>query len=439
MAIEFGMPQLGESVVEGTIGKWLKQPGDVVQEFEPLLEVITDKVDTEVPSPASGVILEVRAAEGDTVKVGEIIAVIGEAGAGMPAPSVAGPGAPALDAVPARAETPQPSPQPKAAVMAKQPGERPMGRRYYTPVVARIAAAHDVDLSLVPGTGRSGRITKKDIQHYLEERKKAPPVEKTATAAPGPDSPPAPAKAPPPAAPPAGLESGDVEVPLSKMRLSIVHHMRRAKDTAAHVTTFMEVDLSRVAAFRNAHKTAYASEGLRLTYTAFFMEAIVAGLKAFPMLNAVLAGDTMIYRKAVNIGMAVDLGEDGLIVPVVKGADDKSLRGLARAIDDLAGRARSHTLSPDDVQAATFTLTNHGTIGSLAGTPIIPMPQVAILGVGAIQKRPVVVEAETGDMIAIRPMAYLSLSFDHRAIDGATADRFLGTVKAHLEGYGGSE
>jgi 2-oxoglutarate dehydrogenase E2 component (dihydrolipoamide succinyltransferase) len=231
MAIEFGMPQLGESVVEGTIGKWLKQPGDPVQEFEPLLEVITDKVDTEVPSPAGGVLLEVRAAEGETVKVGEIIAVIGEAGERPVAPPDAEPTAPTA------VRAPKSSPGPEAPAVAREPGDRPVGRSYFTPVVARIAAAHDVDLSQVPGTGRRGRITKKDILRYLKERETAPPPEETA---------PLSLASPPPAVvPPAGLDSGDVEVPLSKMRLSIVRHMRQAKDTAAHVTTFMEADLSR--------------------------------------------------------------------------------------------------------------------------------------------------------------------------------------------------
>jgi 2-oxoisovalerate dehydrogenase E2 component (dihydrolipoyl transacylase) len=424
MALEFKMPRLGESVVEGTVGKWLKQVGDPVQEFEPLLEVVTDKVDTEVPSPVTGVLLEIRAQEGETVKVGEVIAVLGESGEVLtPAPS---------KEPTATAQTTPPEPPPEPPVEGKGPGKRPVGRGYLTPVVARIAAEHDVDLNEVEGTGRHGRITKKDILRYLETREAAP-----RPPAPRPAPTPSPAaKAPPPPPEVPGLDAGDVEVPLSKMRQAIVRHMRQSKDTAAHVTTFFEVDLGRVVAFRNAHKAGFAAEGIRLTYTPFFLEAIVAGLKAYPMLNAVLAGDRMIYKQAVNIGIAVDLGEDGLIVPVVKNADEKSLRGLARAVSELAERARSRTLAPDDVQGGTFSLTNHGVIGSLAGTPIIPMPQVGILGVGAIQKRPVVLETELGDMIAIRPMAYLSLSFDHRAVDGATADRFMMAVKAYLENYG---
>jgi len=404
MALEFKMPQLGESVVEGTIGKWLKQVGDPVQEFEPLLEIATDKVETEVPSPASGALLEIRAQEGETVTVGAVIAVIGQAGEEPAAPPT-----PTAERLP-----PKPTPPP---MVVKSPGERPAGRSYFTPVVARIAAEHDVDLSQVSGTGRQGRITKKDILRYLEEREVAPPL-----------------KAPSPISASA-LAAGDVEVPLSRMRQSIVQHMRRSKDTAAHVTTVWEADLSCVAAFRKAHKAEFAAEGVKLTYTPFFVEAIVAGLKAHPVLNAVLAQDKLVYKRAINVGLAVDLGEEGLIVPVVKNADDKNLRGLARVVNDLAERARTGALTPDDVQGGTFTLTNHGTLGSLFSTPIIPMPQLGILGVGAIQKRPVVVETEFGESIAIRPMAYLSLSFDHRAIDGATADRFMATVVASLERY----
>jgi 2-oxoisovalerate dehydrogenase E2 component (dihydrolipoyl transacylase) len=412
MALEFKMPQLGDSVVEGSIGKWLKKPGDRVQEYEPLLEVITDKVDSEIPSPVSGVLLEIRAAEGETVQVGAVIAVIGEEGEEPP------------PAPPPPAEAAAPAQPPPAAPRGPEPEDeaRPGGRTYLTPVVARMAAEHDLDLGQVQGTGRQGRITKKDVLRYLEHRATAPRRREEAPTAP------APAPLPPGA--------GDVEVPLSPMRQSIVRHMRHSKDTAAHVTTFWEVDLSRVIAHRQAHRAAFEAEGLRLTYTPYFVEAIVAGLKAYPMLNAVLAEGRLIYKRAINVGIAVDLGEEGLIVPVLKDADERNLRGLARAVEDLAHRARARKLGNDDVQGGTFSLTNHGTVGSLAGTPIIPMPQVGILGVGAVQKRPVVVETEAGDAIAIRPMAYLSLSFDHRAVDGATADRFMGAVVAFLQGYG---
>jgi 2-oxoglutarate dehydrogenase E2 component (dihydrolipoamide succinyltransferase) len=415
MALEVKMPKLGESVVEGTIGAWRKQVGDAVEEFEPLLEVITDKVETEVPSPASGVVLEIRVQEGETVPVGQVIAVIGTA---AEAPEAAQPieqDLP-LSGLPA---------QPSAEARESGPDERPSGWSYHTPVVARIAAAHGVDLSQVPGTGRQGRITKKDILAYLERQ------EAGEVPAPVPLAPPS---AGPETLPPPGTR--DEQVPLSRMRQAIIHHMRQSKDTAAHVTTFWEADLSRVVAFRAAHKAQFAAEGINLTYLPFFVEAAVAGLKAYPMLNAVLVEDKLVYKRDIHIGIAVDLGEEGLIVPVIRDADQKSLRGLATAIADLAGRARAGTLQPDEVQGGTFTLTNHGAIGSLAATPIIPMPQVGILGVGAIQKRPVVLESEEGEAIGIRPMVYLSLSFDHRVVDGATADRFMASAKAHLEKVG---
>jgi 2-oxoglutarate dehydrogenase complex dihydrolipoamide succinyltransferase (E2) component len=413
MAFEFKMPQLGESVVEGTVGRWLKQVGNRVQEFEPLLEVVTDKVETEVPSPVDGVLLEIRVAEGETVAVASVLALIGEA-----------------DETPAEARKEPPSAaeaMPPAA--EKTPEERPQGRGYLTPVVAKMAAEHNVDLSRVAGTGRHGRITKKDMVQHLEEREAAAPMRERPTKPAAPT--PAPAlKAARAAAP------GDREVPLTRMRQTIARHMRQAKDTAAHVTTFMEVDMSRVIAFRQAHKAEFEAEGINLTFTPFFVQAIVAGLKAYPMLNATFDQDKLTYKRAIHVGMAVDLGEEGLIVPVIRDADELSLRGLSRAVTDLATRARDGKLQPDDVLGGTFSLTNHGTIGSLFATPIIPMPQVGILGVGLIQKRPVVVETDLGDTIAIRPMMYLSLSFDHRVIDGATADRFLGTVKATLESYG---
>ena len=397
MTLEFRMPQLGESGAEGTIGRWLKKPGDRVQEHEPLLEVITDKVDSELSAPATGVLLEIRAQEGETVRAGAVLARIGE-----------------------EEESPvQPEATAQPPVEAGEPGEQKVGRGYLTPVVARMAAEHGIDVLQVQGSGRQGRVTKKDMLRYLEQHETAPARQEKAPLAESHREP----------------GAGDVEVPLSPMRQAIVRHMRQSKDTAAHVTTIWEVDLSRVVAYRQAQRAAFEAEGIRLTYTPFFLEAIVAGLKAYPMLNSVLEGDRLIYRRAIHLGVAVDLGEEGLIVPVVRNADEKNLRGLARAVTDLAERARAHKLSAEDVQGGTFSLTNHGVVGSLAGTPIIPMPQVAILGVGAMQKRAVVLETDFGESIAIRPMAYLSLSFDHRAIDGATADRFMAQVKAFLESY----
>ncbi len=457
MAVEIKMPQLGESVFEGTISKWLKKVGDPIKEFEPLIEISTDKVDTEIPAPGMGVLKEIRVQEGQTARVGEVLGLMAEAGEAVEQPPAAEEkveeGAPTAEEVAPRAEEKaagEPREKPSAPpAEEKAAGERPAGRGYVTPVVARIAAEQGVDLAQVQGTGHGGRISKKDVMRYLEQVKAAPaprPAPAPAAAVPAPAlAAPAPAPAPAPAVPAARvtpvvqippLGPGDQEVPLSRMRQLTVHHMRLAKDTAAHVTTTFEVNMSRVSAYRKAHQAEYEAEGMRLTFTAFFMEAIVAGVKAYPMLNANLAEDKMIYRRAVNIGLAVDLGEEGLIVPVVKHADEKNLRGLAHAVNDLSERARSHTLTPDDVAGGTITLTNYGTNGSLFGTPIIPVPQIGILGVGAIEKRPVVVETEFGDAIAIRPMAYLSLSFDHRAVDGATADRFLKTVKQFLENYG---
>jgi pyruvate/2-oxoglutarate dehydrogenase complex dihydrolipoamide acyltransferase (E2) component len=432
MAVEFKMPQLGESVVEGTIGRWLKEEGDRVEEYEPLLEVATDKVDTEVPSPVAGVLLEIRAREGETVRVGEVIAVLGEAGEVAPA-----------------GEGPEPeaeertAPEQKGAAEAARVGggERPGGPGYLTPVVARIAAEEGVDLSQVEGTGRHGRITKKDIQAYLARRQEAPAPAREDRAAV--EREPRPAASQPAlrvsatqTPVPAAVGKGDEEVCLSRMRQATARHMRRSKDTAAHVTTFFEVDLSRVVQHREANKEAFAAKGARLTYLPYFIEAMSVGIRAYPMLNAVFEDDKMIYRQAVNVGMAVDLGEEGLIVPVIMNADEKNLLGLAREVEDLAYRARTSSLTPDDVRGGTISITNHGVMGSLAGTPIIPLPQVAIMGVGAIQKRVVVVEDELGESMAIRPMVYLSLSFDHRAIDGATADRFMTVVKEYLEGYG---
>ena len=352
MALEFKMPQLGESVVEGTIGKWLKQVGDPVQEFEPLLEVVTDKVDTEVPSPATGVLLEIRAQEGETVKVGrgDCRHRRGRRAAGQQAAcrraSAAG------SSRTAQAQT--------GSARRKRARPAAGGPRLFHagggPHRRRARRGPEPGVRAPVGRGASPRRT---CWRYLEAREQAPAPPAKAGAWPPPTPPPAP-KAPPAPVVVPGLAAGDVEVPLSKMRQAIVHHMRQSKDTAAHVTTFWEVDLSRVVAYRNAHKAEFAAEGVKLTYTPFFVEAIVAGLKAYPMLNAVLAGDKMIYKRAINIGLAVDLGEEGLIVPVVKHADEKNLRGLARAVNDLAERARAGKLLPDDVQGGTFSLTNHG-------------------------------------------------------------------------------
>lgn len=427
MATPVKMPKLGESVHEGTIGKWLKKPGDRVEKYEPLLEVISDKVDTEVTATESGVLLSIEVPEGETVPVGTILAWIGEPGeevgrkdGGEPAAAVAE----AQEAAPAA-----------AAALAGEKREK--GPRRISPVVARLAAEYDVDLSQVKGTGRGGRITKKDILAYIEARKKAaeapaPPVE-----APAPPPPaPAPAAPTPPAAPaPTPVPEGEL-VPLTPMRKAIAEHMVRSKHTAPHVTSVFEADLSRIVAHRERHKAAYEQEGLRLTFTAYFVEAVAQTLRKHPFVNATFTDEGILVRKAINIGVAVATqGGQGLIVPVIKNADELNLKGIVRALNDLTDRARSGRLTPDDVQGGTFTITNHGVGGSLFGTPIINQPQSAIMGIGKIQKRPVVIEHNGVDAIAIRPMVYLSITFDHRVLDGASADAFMVDVIRYIENY----
>jgi 2-oxoglutarate dehydrogenase E2 component (dihydrolipoamide succinyltransferase) len=431
------MPQLGESVVEGTVSRWRVQVGDQVNQYDVLLEVSTDKVDTEIPSPVAGTVLSIVAANGETVKAGALIALIGE-----PGESTAGPGSPARQA-----------PVQAAAAAPSAPAPADESRRL-SPVVAKMAAEHGIDMAQVPGTGLGGRVTKKDVLVYLEQREMAEPApappmlmpwetpgsgdlfkptEPWSSAA---SEPPAP-KPPTAAAPPvlrapmaaAGAGAADEEImPLSTMRRSIAKHMVASKFTAPHVTTVFEADLSQIVAHRDAAKAEYERLGLKLTFTPYFVQAVVGALKAHPQVNASFSEDALILKKRVHIGVAVDIG-DGLLVPVVKDADDLTLKGLARTITDLAERARTRKLTPDELTGSTFTITNHGVSGSLFATPIINQPNVGILGVGAIQRRVVVV----GDAIAIRPMCYLSFTFDHRALDGALADHFAAAVVKHLE------
>jgi 2-oxoisovalerate dehydrogenase E2 component (dihydrolipoyl transacylase) len=432
MATKVIMPQLGESVVEGTVTRWLKQPGDDIKEFEPLVEINTDKVDTEVPAPATGIVLEVYVDEGETVEAGRLLAVIGEAGEEPPPAD-----ADVTQEVKAAATT-QPVPA-KASVSDAPKAGKADGLGFISPVVARMAAEHNLDLSRIKGTGRGGRITKKDVKAYLD---------RSGAAAPAPWEEPASGELFRPSeeifGPASGWRGeakpgkpGEIE-PLNPVRKAIAEHMLRSKHTSPHVTTVMEADLSRVVAHRQAHKAEFERDGVRLTFSAYFAVAAVRALKAVPVANASLAEDGIHYHGRVNLGMAVSLGEDGLIVPVIKGAGQLSLRGMAAALEDLAGRARARKLEPDDVQGGTFTITNHGVSGSLFATPIINQPQSGILGIGAIQKRVVVVESEspTGDKadgIAIRPMVYLTLTFDHRIMDGAIGDAFLGHVVKTLE------
>ncbi len=424
------MPQLGESVVEGTIGKWLKQVGDDVKQYEPLLEVLTDKVDTEVTATDSGVLVQILAQEGETVHAGATIAYLGEKGESVPETPA---GEQAGEPEPAPQQEPAAGEPPKAPTTKEPPSVR------VTPVVKRMAAEHDIDLSEVQGTGARGRITKKDLLRYIETQKAMEPVEQEpgtffheapaelATAA---QAPAERATAPVPAQAPAEPKAqGERVVPLGRMRTLIAEHMVRSKQTAPHVTTVMEADLSGVVAYRQAKRDEFARQGIRLTYTPFFVQATAQALRAHPLANSSFTDQGILVHPEVNIGVAVALDE-GLIVPVIRRADEMSLIGLARAVQDVAERARAGTLKPDDVQGGTFSITNHGTAGSLFATPIINQPQAAILGVGAIQKRVIVLE---NDALAIRPMVYLSLSFDHRILDGATADAFLAEIVKNLE------
>lgn len=435
MPTQVVMPQLGESVLEGTITRWLKAVGETVEENEPLVEVNTDKVDTEIPSPASGTILEILVPAGTTVQAGSLLAWIEPVA--EQAQMVAAP--PASAPAPASAQPPT-----TAAAAASTTARRDRDLGFISPVVAKMASEHGIDLFQVTGTGQGGRITKKDLQAYLESRQAvpatAPPAAPAAPApapTPTPVAPAAPPPAPsvPPVQPTAMPGEGEI-LPLTQVRRAIAEHMVFSKHTSPHVTTIMEADMSRVAAHRQENKDAFARDGVNLTYTAYFVAAAAAALKAHPIVNSSWREDGILIHRGIHIGVATSLGEAGLIVPVIRNADSLSLLGLARAINDLASRARARQLKPDDVQGGTFTITNHGVSGSLFATPIINQPQCAILGVGAIQKRVVVVSDASGaDLIAIRPMVYLGLTFDHRILDGALADAFLGKVVQTLQNW----
>lgn len=408
MAIEIKLPHVGESVVEGTITKWLKQPGEAVKKYEPLFEVMTDKVDVEVPSSASGVLTEILIPEGQTVRVGTVVAMMQEEG-GVPEAAVAASEAAKATQGEAKIAVEE------AKVPTKEPEGPGRGERI-SPVVAKLVAQYGIDLGQIKGTGLGWRVTKQDVLQYLETRgvKEAAAPSREAPAA---------EVAPPP------LEES---ITLTPIRKAIAEHMVRSKRTSPHVTTVMEADMSRVVAFREQQKDEFQKrEGFPLTYLPFFVQAAVAALRAFPMVNATFTEEKIVLKKRVNVGIAVAT-EQGLIVPVIKDADEKSLLRLARDAYDLATKAREGKLTPDDVAGGTFTITNHGVFGSLISTPIIHQPQVGILGTGAVTKRVVVVD----DAIAIRPLVYLSFSFDHRAFDGAVADRFLARIKEHLEAGG---
>jgi pyruvate/2-oxoglutarate dehydrogenase complex dihydrolipoamide acyltransferase (E2) component len=408
MATKVLVPLLGEGVEEVTVTKWLKKEGDSVNELEPLLEVNTDKVDTEIPAPASGTVLKILAEEGFPAKVGAVLAVIGKPGETVDS------GQSSVVSQKVAPVEPQVSPaqsQPPTADYQQPTTSREIG--FVSPVVAKIAAEHGVDLQQVQGTGLSGRITKSDVLNFVESGKSAAPTTRPA----------------PHLTPETGAH--DTLIKHTAIRRQIAEHMLMSKHTSPHVLTVMEADMSRVAKHRSANKEMFGRDGVNLTFTAYFLMAIVAGLKTYPNVNSSWTDEGILVHKAINLGMATSLGEEGLIVPVIKGADNLSLLAMARTINDLARRARSKKLQPDDVKGGTFTLTNHGISGSLFAFPVINQPQCGILGVGAMQKRVVVID----DAIAIRPMVYLSFVFDHRILDGASADWFLMKVKETLENW----
>jgi pyruvate dehydrogenase E2 component (dihydrolipoamide acetyltransferase) len=466
MSTEVVMPQMGESIAEGTITKWLKKVGERVERDEPLFEISTDKVDAEIPSPAAGTLTEVRFQEGDTVEVNTVVAVLDGDQAGAtkaeapaakptespaiaeaPAPPPPAP-APPQQAAPPPPPPPAPAPPAPAPPVQARPAPPPpppaadksdgsaataeeLRRTKSSPLVRKIAQEHGVDISQLEGTGLSGRVTKNDILSYIESG---------TTAAPAPQRPAervAPAPAPPQeivAPPPPRPQVGDRVEQMSVMRKKIAEHMVLSRRTSAHVTTVYEIDMTRIARLRDKHRDAfYERTGTKLTFMPFIFEAVNKGLRKFPIFNAQVSGEQIVYKQDINLGMAVAL-DWGLIVPVIKRADDLSISGLARAANDLADRARTKQLKPDEVTGGTFTITNPGVFGGLFGTPIINQPQLAILGVGKIEKRAKVMTTPDGDdFIGIRWMAYFALSFDHRVIDGADAERFLAFVKEQLE------
>ena len=445
--IDIVMPQMGESIAEGTLSRWLKKPGDAVKRDEALFEISTDKVDAEIPSPAAGILIEIIVTEGQTVPVQAIVARLEtEAGAAV---VVTDPPAPVEK--PAAAQAPEPANPPVAAPMpvpASTPAVLAAAADSYeerlrtksSPLVRKIAAEHGVEIAGINGSGIAGRVTKRDILAHLET---APAEQPTAM-------PPVSVVAAPPASLPASVVvaptghgdvqsaqvwPGDVVQPMSKIRRLTSDHMAQAIRVAAHVTSFFEIDLTRVARIRAGMRKEFEQQnGQKLTFLPFIVQAVITQLKRHPMMNAAVNGTDLIHRKQYNIGIAVALDPTGLIVPVVKHADDLSLAGLTKAINDLASRARSKGLKPDEVTQATFTITNPGVFGSLMGTPIIPVGTTAILGLGAIEKRPKVITGPDGeDTIAIRTCAYFSISFDHKVVDGADADRFMADLKRSLE------
>jgi pyruvate dehydrogenase E2 component (dihydrolipoamide acetyltransferase) len=418
------MPQMGESIVEGTITKWLKKPGDKVQRDEPLFEISTDKVDAEIPAPASGVLQDIKVSEGATVQVNTVVGTISADGE-----AAAPPVKPAAAAPPKKSAAPPP-PAPETAPPASEPEEADDDHARSSPLVRKIAREHNINLSQVSGSGLGGRITKQDIQAFIDGQKTTPVPPAPVAAAPVPVSTAKPAAPPSPATIPGDL------VPMTQMRKIIAQRMIESRRTSAHVHCMFEVDLSRIVNLRNKNKNAFEQRhGTRLTFMPFFVRAAIIALQQFPIANASLEGDSIRYHRNVNVGIAVAL-DWGLIVPVLKNAGDLNFLGLQRGISDLGERARTKKLKPEDVEGATFTVTNPGQFGAVFGLPIINQPNAAIMGVGGIAKAPVVITDQNGnDSIAIRPLVHLTLGYDHRIIDGAVADQFMAFVKKTLENW----
>jgi pyruvate dehydrogenase E2 component (dihydrolipoamide acetyltransferase) len=426
MATNVVMPQMGESIAEGTIVRWIKKVGDQIDRDEPLFEISTDKVDAEIPAPAAGVLSEIKVKEGETVPVNSVVAVIGAAGeVATPAAAPAPAAAPTTSSLPeAAVGQPEPSRLPAPAASSGLVVEAPseletddQPRQKSSPLVRRIAREHNVDIGRIQGTGINGRVTKNDILGFIESGAAAEPAPAAARGVPAPG--------------PVYRSGENVQiVPMSVMRKKIAEHMVLSAHTSPHVYSVYEVNFARISALREKKKAEFEAAGAKLTFTAFIAKVVVDALRQFPIVNASVDGHNIVYKKDINLGIAVAL-ENGLIVPVIRNADERNLLGLSRAINDIAARARSKKLNPDEVQGGTFTITNPGIFGALYGLPLINQPQVGILGVGAIDKRAVVID----DAIAIRPMCHLTLAYDHRLVDGADAGRFLSFVKERLEQF----
>ncbi len=436
---EIFMPKLGESIIEATITKWLKEVGDTIEEDDAIVEIATDKVDSEVPSPVDGKIIEIKYEEGDVVPVGELIAVIATDGEEADSAAEAAPAVQAVeDTVNEAVATANASTTDNTLEVSSD--------KFFSPLVKSIAKAEGIsmaELDTIEGSGENGRVNKNDILKYIEDKKKnagAPAAKPASTPAAKPQAAAATKAVTTMSAPPVQAGQGDRVEEMDRMRKLIADHMVMSKHVSPHVTSFIEVDVTKVVQWRNSIKEAFLKkEGEKMTFTPIFMEAVAQTLRNYPGINASVDGTNIIYRKNINVGMAAALPDGNLIVPVIKNADQKNLVGLAKNVNDLAKRARANQLQPDEISGGTFTVSNFGTFDSLTGTPIINQPQVAILAIGAIKKRPVVVETPQGDVIAIRHIMMLSMSYDHRVVDGGLAGMYLKDLRDRLENFEGIE